>query len=845
MSGKGRLKLTLLLCFAGVGSAAAAQMALENTLVSKAGNSASITVRLRCPQRYLDHTPSGAAMRARVNLSAVDDCPSRLGAIREASRPNGRQLADLDEIEYVNRGGVDGFLELHFSRPVSIQVSQRGDLRSLTIQVRPSAERLADDAGADAGLPEIQPLAGQSSLPRTPERLRRADEQARQAMQSSPTPAARGLYAINLASSTTPLNALDPAVGASIPDWQFYTTQTQVDAKNWYRLRLGFFATEAEAETALVSLQGSYPRAWVTRVPATEHQLADTSPLLSAPAASLAPASDLSASSQAAAPTLDAQAIEALMVQGRQAIMTEDYARAVQLYTRVLLEPENAQSATALEFLALARERNGQRAHAVAEYRRYLALYPASEGAARVRQRLAGLTAVAPSAAGGSRRPARRAQAEDRWNVYGGLAQYYRRDENQFDDQDRITSQSAVLSDFDLIANRQGDRVQFSSRATMGNFYDLLSDDEGTGTSSRVYYLYADLLDDVTGVGARVGRQSLRSAGVLGRFDGAHLSWQWRPGTRFNFMSGYPVDSADDSLNSDKMFYGVSVDFLELKDLFDVSLFYNKQEIDSIDDREAIGGELRYYDETRSLITNVDYDTSYSELNNLTVMGTWAWNDRLTFNALLDHRKSPFLSTRNALIGQPVSGMDELMQLNTEDEIRQLALDRTGEVTAMTVGLSMPVYDRFQLNADLTRSDYGGTPGSSGVLEIPDLDAEYYYSLNFIGSSLIKEGDSSIAGLRYYDGENSSTTSLFLETRYPVTQGFRINPRLRLNYREFAQDSSSEWSAMPGIRMFYRFARRYTFELETGSEFSSRDLDSGSSDSKSYYIYAGYRADFQ
>ena len=45
-------------------------------------------------------------------------------------------------------------------------------------------------------------------------------------------------------------------------------------------------------------------------------------------------------------------------------------------------------SKEAQEYLGLARERNGQLAHAKAEYRIYLAKYPEGEDAQRVRQRL-------------------------------------------------------------------------------------------------------------------------------------------------------------------------------------------------------------------------------------------------------------------------------------------------------------------------------------------------------------------------------------------------------------------------------------------------------------------------
>ena len=40
---------------------------------------------------------------------------------------------------------------------------------------------------------------------------------------------------------------------------------------------------------------------------------------------------------------------------------------------------------------------------------------------------------------------------------------------------------------------------------------------------------------------ARVGRQTAFGAGVLGRFDGARVDWQWRPQIGLNLTLGRPV----------------------------------------------------------------------------------------------------------------------------------------------------------------------------------------------------------------------------------------------------------------------------------------------------------------
>ncbi len=820
-------------------------LVLESAMVSRSGNEATITIRLGCSHRYVDHYPLGASRQAQINLVPLDDCAAQWRAgVREASRPAGRDLAALDDLEYVSRSESEGLLLLRFSEAVSVQVHQRGDLHTLIVQVTPTGSGFQAKA---TPVPAIEPVPAASSapVPRTEERVQRAEQRAREQLDAVGKTVHTGdYYAINLESALAPIGSIDPVVAEHAGGRQAYLTEVNVGGQTWYRLRIGFFATEAQAESMLASLRDVYPRAWVTRVSSAEWTQAAAHPVSSA-AQTKSEAIPAATESTAAGslPALDDDALRKLMDEGRNAMLAGDLTRAIQVYTRVLQEPENQWSAQAREYLGLARERNGQKAHAIAEYRRFLELYPESDAAGRVRQRLAGLTAVtAPKTASTGSGSARRGVDQRRWDVYGGFAQYYRLDQSQFNDQSSRTNQSSVLSDVDVIARRRGERLQFSSRATLGNLYDLLSD--GPGTSTRVYYLYADLLDDVTGLGLRLGRQSQHKGGVLGRFDGAELSWQWRPQTRFSFLTGFPVDSSRDGFNTDRQFYGLSVDFLQLLDLFDLNLFYNAETMDGLENRNAIGAEVRYFDQSRSVIANIDYDTSYAELNALTILGNWTLDNRLGFNLLLDKRKSPFLLTRNALIGQQVTSIQDLQQLYTDDEIRALASDRTADMTAVTVGVSTPLFERFQINADITANKLGGTPASGGVPAMPDQGTSFYYSLNLIGSSLFTSGDSSILGLRYSDGVNSTTTSVSVDSRFPLTRKLRLNPRIRVSHRTYIQDDSIQWILAPAIRVFYRLTRHYTFELETGGEWSDRNLDTGSSKFKSFFVYAGYRADF-
>jgi hypothetical protein len=91
---------------------------------------------------------------------------------------------------------------------------------------------------------------------------------------SRPT-AARGLFAINLESALDPIDLNSIAESLAAPDQQLYTTEVEVDGSTWYRLRLGFFATQTEGDRIMAALKDQYPYAWVVRVAPREHAIAD------------------------------------------------------------------------------------------------------------------------------------------------------------------------------------------------------------------------------------------------------------------------------------------------------------------------------------------------------------------------------------------------------------------------------------------------------------------------------------------------------------------------------------------------------------------------------------------
>jgi hypothetical protein len=81
------------------------------------------------------------------------------------------------------------------------------------------------------------------------------------------------LYAINLMSTQTRMEPASFPTVRTVPTRQLYTTAVYIDGTTWYRLRLGFFASKADASLALASLLDEYPDAWISKVSDYERDL--------------------------------------------------------------------------------------------------------------------------------------------------------------------------------------------------------------------------------------------------------------------------------------------------------------------------------------------------------------------------------------------------------------------------------------------------------------------------------------------------------------------------------------------------------------------------------------------
>jgi len=775
---------------------------------------AEVTVHFACGIEYIDHFPTQRGDTIRVQLQSTTICNGvspLVARSREQLRPLQADLVGLQEIIYDGNTVGNQTLTLIFDESVGFDVVHTGTSNVMTIRLHFDEPAIPVQAKSGATGVRVQ---------KTPD----------------PEPA----YVVNLSSSRRAHAESDMPTLELAPGIELFESEVVLAGVTWYRLRLGYFRNTAEAQVELANLQDRFPTAWIDHAPRSV-----TADSASLPTDDRPELSTYATNTALASIGLDK--IDLLMSDARKAMVAREYSRAVQIYTKVLRAPNHDRHREAQEFLALAREKNGQMAHARAEYQRYLALYPDSEGATRVSQRLAALLAVerkpADSATSSTMRARNSAQRQSDWRIQTFFSQYYRRDVNQLNDAEEIVSQSALYSDINLDARRRGERFDFSSRLSAGYRNDFLDEDVGSGNQLRVSYAYADLADAATGLRGRIGRQSRNTGGVLGRFDGFNFGYQASDRILVNAVVGKPVNSAADGVDSERSFYGTSINYGPIIENLELGMFYIQQDIEGVRDRQAIGTEFRYFGPNQSFWGLIDYDTSFKEVGSAYLQGSWRFESRLTLHGSLDRRRSPFLSTGNALIGQPVATFAELLVLMTEEEIRQLSLDRTSIATTYTLGLSHSLTPRLQINADANQTSVDATPASGGVAGTPQSTYRYYFA-NVTASSLFMEGDVSIVGLRYSTSDTTKVTSLTLDTRIPLGRTWRINPRIRVDRRQMLSDSSYEWIYTPGLRMQLRKSQKFRLQLEVGKRFSERDSGIVNLDRESYFINLGYQAFF-
>jgi tetratricopeptide (TPR) repeat protein len=808
------------------GTPAAAQVVSAGPLrlvslidVAEQDNVVDLTMVFNCSMRFVSNLPASEGNEVRIQLAPLPDCGvSPLSMVATETPPvlGGAGIVRNARMEAIAPGQVT--LSITFTKSEQFVIAQSADPHGLRL-------RLLNHKRARA-----QVLVGGQ-------------------------PAELAAYAINLDSEPKPFAQADIDLAHQRLKAAIYVSEVTVSGEKWYRLRAGPIDDRKEADRLLDLALHDYPRAWVA---IGDDSVTTAGGAVTAGAERLPPVEKIGSD-----PPLQPEELKRLMAQARVAVDKHDYKTAITVLTKLQRQPEFPDRASAQELLGLARERSGELAHAKAEYEEYLRRYPNGEAAERVALRLRTLRNAEARARTGREPPGE----VHGWEISGDWSQLFR-----YDGQ-RITTgapppntsstvptgpltqtENAVFNDVDLLARDRGTTFDWIGRLSAGYDKSFQSSATALANPTRVSIASFEVLDRPLGLLARLGRQVSVQDGILGTFDGLFMSWQFKPSWSLTAAAGYPVEQLILAPQTQERFETVALGYAPPGAHWDGSIFATTEEFEGYKDRQAVGVQTRFLAQNASLVTVIDYDTFYHSLNTASAIGTLTlparWN--LSFDA--ERRNSPVLTTRNALVGQPYTDLNQLATnlTLTPQDIYQLARDRTPITQDYSLTINKPIGDRFQFTAIVSGLEEGATPSSAGVAAVPATGLLLNYQLQLFANDLLRKGDFNVITLTTGNTEVGRVDSAALTSRFPIGGSWRLGPRFAVNRLSQQSDGATETSYIPSALLDWERGR-WLFQLDTGVELGSREaflqLANGqfvqTQNTTRYYISLSYRVTFQ
>ncbi len=571
-------------------------------------------------------------------------------------------------------------------------------------------------------------------------------------------------------------------------------------------------------------------------------------------------------------PLMSEKKLDEMMEEAKQVLAKGDDARAIQLFTQLLRLPSNKYTQESKELLGLARERKGQVARARIEYQEYLRIYPEGEGAARVKQRLAALNDQLMQPRQRLKRVDEAGPASD-LVTFGRFSQRYYNDTTEFKKFSRTTvdanndplvttfpgrtTERETLTSFINLSSRM--RTQDYDIRGIFNMHDIKDLQDEDRSETRLNNLYVDVKNVKDGFGVKAGRQSSTKGGIFGRFDGLWGDYELTKGWTLSAAAGKPVEFSSNAIIADKKFYGLNLALGTFAQHWDGNLYYVNQDVNSMVDRRAVGGDVRYNDDTYSVYNAIDYDVAYGMLNMYLFRGVMKVSDDLRWNISYNYRLSPILFSTNALQQEGI--VDFSLLQNEPGVSEQDILDKAKAVSSVsrstTVGAVYQIEKDMQLNADVTWTKFDGKPATERLIPSTDPNAsntiegtgpngpDLLYSAQVIASNYFVDQDINILGLRFSDRKHRDSLMVFYNNRFPLGEKWRIGPRIqREDTRITTEGDRSELTRMTYVaKLDYRLLKKVSLEGEFGYETSTY-ANGNNPDYERYYFYLGYFWDF-
>ncbi len=537
------------------------------------------------------------------------------------------------------------------------------------------------------------------------------------------------------------------------------------------------------------------------------------------------------------------KAQKAILARAKTLYMNKRYESAAEHYQLLSALADDATAAWASELAGLSYEKLGQHKLAIAQYREVLEAYPDAQGKERVSQRLRSLETAAASAPKALKASSNK---EDRILYSRGvIGQYYRSASRTINGGDSEDVLSLLTSNWDL---RSSVRWQGHDLKLRTNGYWLNDQLENGNNEWVIKRFLAEYNHAETGIGASLGRQRDSDTGVFTSFDGLTVSYAPKDNLKLAVSAGKPVYTSSVYDNLDYFFYSAQAEW-NINKHWQLGTYLINQTVNDVTDREALGFNGRYISKKFTSWISIDYDSAFSEVNNLLFNLNYNISDTIHAGFTYGSQRSPFLTATNILIGQADLDLNTYLESKeNKDNLLDNALARTSQNDYYSINLTTEIGEKARWLIDYYDSTLSEIPSSEFLLGLPETgDTSDSFGYRSVGTQLILRdlmhtNDSFSIGLRNSNSDTSTSNQVFLTERLRLGNTWTLLPKLIYSQISFTSNDNTQNQLRYSLELTYRPWRRLEFNLEAGNQVINTTGNNG--EFKSTYIFIGYRWSF-
>lgn len=832
----------LLFCLAFIRDAAADEIIDDIILKPGAGGEVNLEIKFAVPVQYTRHFPQKKSPNSTIFFNILSSVPKSQWQSSQAHRAPPSDLVRDITISIMDPG-TGPRIQIDFSRPAEFTVSPGRNGQSLMLRITAEMPPKTDAKAASGPSvpvvipPVVVPAVVVAAAPKLPvPGLPTTASASGKPAAPSPTPApAAAKPAPAPAPEAAPMPALVAASAVPAGDIMAPNTLPPLEGKLLH-LPLG-------------GKDGLPPFPDIEKV-APESAKAASSENLS-PARRMKLANDQAA---------------VLMLKGGQQLLAGQPFAATEPFNGVLNLPPNRYTEDAQLWIGITRERSGQLAKAILEFQTYLKLYPNGKSVVWVNNRLAILRVAAPGVFAELAKPpqamaaARVQNTEFQAMEFGSLGMYYYTGGSRIKTSGgnqapipaiSLVDQKSLMTNVNVTANVYNN--EYDNRLVFQDFYarNLMPNQKNNNRLGALFYEFRDRID---GYSARIGRQSGLGGGVMGRFDGISAGVDLLSDYRFNVVGGR---LADLTLDSKPKFYGASVDF-GTKDPFGGSIYGITQTADGLKDRQAVGGNVRYFNPSFNLMSMFDYDTQFKALNIFTLQGAYnSGGSGTDYNFIIDRRRSPILDVRNAVNGT-ITPVSTLLQNGwTFQDLILLADQRTGSTSSVSVGMTNHLNETWNAGTDVSVAKNSGMPASGTLLPdgsvglegfvpaIPPSPSVWTLSERLTGNGIIRPHDITNFSLSYSKGPTSASESFQFSNHSDLQDKLSLDLTLHFTHQGDTTGGTAN-DISPTSRVTYRVLSNFSVDGQLGLDMtkSANAVLQTSTTTFRYFASGGFQWNF-